>query len=295
MARRIPPLNWLRAFEAAARHLSLTRAAEELGVTQAAVSQHVKALEQRLGIPLFRRVRQRLYLTDAGQAYLPNLRQAFDLMDEGTTALHAHERQGNLTVRAAASFSLQWLVPRLERFHAAHPDLDIRLTAQGREVDFARDDIDLEIRHGDGRWPDLQAVPLVYEEVFPVCSPDLVTLHPLNTPADLAGCTLLDVPGYAEDWDMWLAAAGAPALAEFSAIRFDQSAVALQAAVNGVGVALGRTPLVAGELAAGHLIAPFTERITGASAYHIVYPERAASQPRIAAFRDWLLEEAAAG
>ena len=198
-------------------------------------------------------------------------------------------------VRAAASFSLQWLVPRLERFHAAHPGLDIRLTAQGREVDFARDDIDLEIRHGDGQWPPLQAIPLVREEVFPVCSPDLATSRPLDKPADLEGCTLLEVPGYAEGWDMWLDAAGAPALAEFSVVRFDQSAVALQAAVNGMGVALGRTPLVAGELAAGRLTAPFDVRITGASAYHIVYPERAATQPRIAAFRDWLLEEAAAG
>ncbi|HXH02660.1 MAG TPA: transcriptional regulator GcvA [Candidatus Competibacteraceae bacterium] len=298
MSRHLPPLNWLRAFEAAARHLSFTRAAEELNVTQAAVSQHVKALEERLGLLLFRRTPQGLMLTDAGQAYLPRLRDAFDLIARGTRELYSLERQGSLTVRVPSSLSLQWLVPRLQRFHRRHPQIDIRMTALGQEVDFSRDDIDMEIRYGNGRWSGLEAVLIGHERVFPVCSPALAANEdlPLHEPRDLARHTLLHVTGYPhyrEDWGFWLHAFGLDELKAAHSLEFDQSAAALQAAVNSVGVALGRSPIVSAELAAGRLVAPFPEHeIVGQGAYWLVYPSTTSERPKLAAFREWLLEEA---
>jgi LysR family glycine cleavage system transcriptional activator len=296
MARRLPPLTWLRAFEAAARHLSITRAAEELQVTPAVVSQHVSALEKHLHVPLFRRVRHRLFLTDKGENYLPKLREAFDLMALGTRELYAAEERETLTIRVPSSFSIQWLAPKLDRFHARYPRMVIRLSALGREADFAREEIDLEIRNGAGKWPGVVSILLLEEEVFPVCSPQLLTgPQPLRLPADLRHHQLLHVNGYREDWRMWFAAAGV----EFAQMQrgdlFDQSVMAIQAAVNGLGVALGRTSLVANELAAGRLVAPFAITLPGEDAYWITYPESAAERPGLVAFRDWLLEEAYAG
>jgi len=293
MPAPLPSLNWLRTFEAAARHGNLNRAADELNVTPSAVSQQVKALEARVAIPLFRRVRQRLYLTDAGQAYQLALQQAFAIMSAGTDELLAGVGLTSLTVRAPSSFATQWLVPRLDRFHALYPNIDIRITALGREVDFNRDDIDLEIRYGDGNWPALEVLPFISEQVFPVCSPALLSSGaPLTQPADLAAHTLLDVPGYEVDWAAWLAAAGVSGHDHRRDVRFDQSVMAVQAAISGLGIALGRTPLVADEIAAGRLVAPFYLQVVSTGAYFIVYPPSHAGRTNISNFCAWLIDEA---
>jgi len=203
-----PPLNALRVFEAAARHLSFTRAAQELNVTQAAVSHQVKALEDWLGLKLFRRLNRSLLLTDAGQAYLPTVRDGFQRLIDGTDRLRRLERGGVLTVTAVASFVAKWLMPRLGRFRQRHPDLDVRISTEVRMVDFSREDIDMGIRYGGGGWPGLRIDHLLSEDVFPVCSPRLLEgMHPLTRPDDLRHHTLLH-DDMREDWRMWLMAAG---------------------------------------------------------------------------------------
>lgn len=291
-ARQIPPLNWIRAFEAAARHLSFTRAAEELHVTPAAVSQQVKALERRLGLPLFRRVHNRLYLTPSGQSWLPKITAGLDLIASGVHPV-PNERAGTLIVRTPSSFSILWLAPRLYRFHARYPNVDVRISALGREADTDGGPPDIEIRNGSSPWPGLERVLLMREEVFPVCSPAVRRGPPgLRAIKDLSRHTLLHVSGYREDWQMWLAAAGAPDLEVQPGLHFDQSVTAIQAAVNGVGVALGRSALVAGELAAGRLVAPFSIRLQAEEAYWIAWRSQVERHPAVRAFRDWLLQEA---
>lgn len=292
MGRRLPPLNALRAFEAAARHLSFTRAAHELNVTQAAVSHQVKALEARLGLALFRRLNRALILTEDGQAYLPPVRDAFDAIAEATRRLEARLSGGALTVSTMDSFAAAWLVPRLGRFRAAHPDIDVRITITDRLVDFVRDDVDLGIRYGRGHYPGLRVVRLLTEDIFPVCSPALLRGdNPLRTPADLCHHTLLH-DDMREDWRMWLMAAGVAGVDPTRGPAFSHSHLVLQAAADGQGVALGRGALVAHDLAAGRLVKPFDISLAADYAYYVVTLEAAAAQPKIAAFRDWLLEEA---
>jgi LysR family transcriptional regulator, glycine cleavage system transcriptional activator len=293
--RSLPPLNWLKSFEGAARHLSITRAAEELSVTQAAVSQQVKSLEEYLGLALFRRTRQRLFLTEPGQALAPKLREAFDLMDAGVRECLAQDAEGTLTLRVGSSFAPQWLMPRLGRFHARYPDIDIRLTTVDKETDFARDDVDLEIRYGHGPWPDLACTLLMHDQVFPVCAPGLLEGdEPLNEPSDLARHRLLHVTGYREDWQAWCASAAVRWVPTKRGHTFDHSVLAIQAAINGAGFALGRASLVQAELDAGRLVAPFDAVLDTAEGYWLIYPSSRADQPSIAALRTWLLEEVGA-
>ena len=292
MARRLPPLNALRAFEAAARHLSFTRAAEELNVTQAAISHQVKGLEERLGIILFRRLNRALLLTDAGQAYLPAVRDAFDLLAEATGRLKALDRVGVLTVSVLPSFAAKWLVPRLGRFSQAHRDIDIHIAPSEHLTDFAREDVDIAIRYGKGEWPGLRAHRLLTEEYFPVCSPDILKgRYRLRTPAELRHHTLLhgdmDI-----DWRMWLMAAGVEGVDETRGPMFSDSSMVIQAAVEGQGVALGRSALAAADLAAGRLVKPFDISLPATVAYYVVCPTATADYPKIAAFRDWVIAEA---
>lgn len=294
-ARRIPPLNWVRAFEAAARHLSFTRAAEELHVTQAAISQQVKALENRLGVALFRRVHNRLFLTSSGQIWLPKIRTGFDLIESGVASLYAHDGSGTLMIRTPSSFSIQWLAPRLDRFHTRYPSIDVRISALGRDADLEGREPEIEIRNGAAPWPGLERVLLMREEVFPVCSPALAEGVPgLRAIESLALHTLLHVSGYREDWQMWLTSAGLADLEVQPGLHFDQSVTAIQAAINGLGVALGRSALVSGELAAGRLAAPFDLKLQAEDAYWIAYRSDAGQRPTVRAFRDWLLQEAGA-
>ncbi len=301
MARRLPPLNALRAFEAAARHLSFTKAAEELYVTQAAISHQVKALEEALGVQLFRRLNRRLMLTDAGQLYLPALTEAFDGIDAATGRLRADENAGSLTVSVANSLAAKWLLPRLPRFRERHPEIDVEISAADRLVDFGRDNADMGIRYGLGNYPGLKVDPLMEDTVFPVCSPQLVNGRlvdgppPLRAPEDLRRHTLLhdDVgTGEAPDWRRWLTAAGVTGVNAERGPRYSHSSLVLQAAIDGQGVALGRSSLVSLDLEAGRLVQPFGPTLPSHYACYVVSPVATAERPKIKAFRDWLIEEA---
>ena len=294
MARRLPALNALRAFEAAARHESFTRAAGELAVTQGAVSHQVKALETELGLRLFQRAHQRLVLTGAGRAYLAVLRDAFDRIAAGTGDLLQRHKAGALTVTTSPNFAMKWLVPRLGRFTAMHPAIDLRIGASLHHVDFAREDVDLGIRHGDGRWPGLAVTRLCTEMLMPVCSPALQRgRQALRAPRDLSRATLLHLNDRA-DWTRWFDAAGVRRPDLGHGPVFDQASLAIDAAVAGQGVALARTALAAADLLAGRLVRPCGPDLAVPYAYWIVCPAAHAGLPKIVTFRDWLLAEAAA-
>ncbi|MFQ5776138.1 MAG: transcriptional regulator GcvA, partial [Kiloniellaceae bacterium] len=295
MARRLPPLNALRAFEAAARHLSFTRAAEELHVTQAAVSHQIKALEEALGVKLFRRFNRRLMLTDAGQLYLPGLSEAFDRIHAATQRLRAEEASGPLKVSVANSFAAKWLLPRLPAFRARHPDIDVEVSASDRLVDFTRDDVDMGIRYGLGRYPGLRVELLMEDMIFPVCSPRLMEgAHPPRAPGDLRHHTLLhdEVPqDEFPDWRAWLAAAGVAGVDAQRGPRYSHSSLVIQAAIDGQGVALARGSLVGLDLEAGRLVQPFGPALTSNFACYVVSPVATAERPKIKAFREWLFEQ----
>ena len=295
MSRRLPSLNGLKAFEAAARHLSFTRAAGELNVTQAAVSHQVKALEESLDVALFRRLNRALLLTDEGQALLPPVSEALDRMALAVDGLARREETGSLTVSTLDSFAAGWLVRRLRRFRELYPDIDVRITTANHLVDFTRGDVDIAVRYGRGQWPGLDSVRLMTEEVFPVCSPELLgDGPPLDKPQDLRHHTLLHEE-MREDWRMWMLAAGVDDVNPTRGPWFTQANLVMQAAMAGEGVALGRSVLVADELAAGRLVKPFDVSLPAEYAYYVVSPEAAAGRPKVRAFRDWLLAEAAAG
>ena len=295
MSRRLPSLNGLKAFEAAARHLSFTRAAAELNVTQAAVSHQVKALEERLGLALFRRLNRALLLTDEGQALLPPLSEALDRMALAVDGLARREETGVLTVSTLDSFAAGWLVRRLRRFRALYPDIEIRIATSNHLVDFTRDDVDIAVRYGRGEWPGLDSVRLMTEKIFPVCSPALLADGPpLEKPQDLCFHTLLHEE-MLEDWRMWLLAAGVGDVDPTRGPWYTQANLVILAAMAGEGVALGRSVLVADDLAAGRLVKPFDVSLPAEYAYYVVHPEAAAGRPKVCAFRDWLLEEASAG
>jgi LysR family glycine cleavage system transcriptional activator len=294
---RLPPLNALRAFEAAGRHLSLSRAADELHVTPAAVSHQIKALEAFLGVKLFRRHHRTLLLTDAGQACLPGLREGFDRLAEGVEAARLQSTARPLTVSVAPSFGAKWLVPRLDRFSAAHPGIDVRIDASTRLADPLREDIDLCIRYGPGNYPGLHVECLLAEEVVPVCGPALLRgPDALKAPADLCRHSLLHVDNPIgddshPDWPMWLAAAGVDDCDVSRGPRFTMASMAVEAAIAGQGVALAGSVLVADDIAAGRLVRPFELRFPVKFAYYLVCTEPAWGQPRVVAFREWLKSE----
>ncbi len=296
---RLPSLNALRAFEAVARHLNLTRAAEELHVTPAAVSHQIKALEADLGVPLLRRVRREFFLTDAAQAGLPALREAFDLLGEAVERMRGERPDRLLTISVLPSFAVSWLVPRLSRFKAQHPEIDVRLDTTDRIVDLRREAIDLGIRFGAGDYPGLEVTQLLDEEIFPVCSPELLTgPHPLRAPEDLRHHTLLHVDwtpflDESSDWKLWLTAAGLEGVVDVSrGPRFSHANLALQAATHGQGVVIGSQALAAEDLAEGRLVRPFAMSVPVNFCYFVVTTPAAARLPKVAAFKDWLLSEA---
>ena len=293
MPRRLPSLNALKSFEAAARHESFTRAADELCVTQGAVSHQVKALEAELGFRLFHRERQRLVITDAGRSYLEVVRDAFDRLAAGTERLLERQSAGVLTVTTSPNFAAKWLVHRLGRFAEAHPSIDLRVSASLHHVDFAREDVDVAVRHGDGRWPGLQVTRLCTETLFPVCSPKLLRgRHALREPAALRHHVLLHLDDRS-DWAKWLEAAAVDGADLARGPVFNQASMAVDAAVDGQGVALARTALAAWDLLAGRITRlPFGPALRVAYAYWIVCPRATADLPKIVAFRDWLIGEA---
>jgi LysR family glycine cleavage system transcriptional activator len=293
MRQRLPPLNALKAFEAAARHESFTRAAAELFVTQGAVSHQVKALEQELGLKLFNRERQRLVITEAGRDYLNVVRDAFDRIAVGTELLLQRQNAGVLTVSTSPDFAAKWLVHRLGHFVEAHPEIDLRVSAAMHHVDFAREDVDLAVRHGEGDWSGLDAVLLCTEQLFPVCSPKLLSgkRGPIKL-ADLLKFPLIHT-GNRSWWSKWLEAAGVDDRRAIHGPVLNRDAISIDAAINGQGIALGRTTLVAWDLINGRLVRPLAEALPLSKTYWIVCPKAVAAQPKIVTFRDWLLAEAA--
>jgi len=297
--RRLPPLNALRAFEAAARHLSFTKAAEELNVTPGAISQQVKALEEFVGAPVFRRHKRALLLTDEAQASLPILREAFDKLAEAAGALAHADRGGRLTVSVAPSFAAKWLVPRIDEFHAERPELEVWISADMDVVDFSKDDVDLAIRYGGGNYPHLRVERLLSEKVIPVCSPALlIGDNPLKTPQDLTHHTLLhdgspDNDESCPTWPMWLKAAGVEGVDASRGPRFNQSSLVIEAAVAGKGVALAKSQLAVADLEAARLAIPFDMSVPIHFAYFMVCPEAKAKQPHVTAFMEWLRRSAA--
>jgi LysR family glycine cleavage system transcriptional activator len=293
MPRRLPPLNALKAFEAAARHESFTVAADELSVTQGAISHQVKALEAELGLKLFIREHQRLVLTEAGRFYLETARDALDRLATGTERLLQRHSAGTLTVSTSPNFAAKWLVHRLGRFAETHAGIDLRVSASLQHVDFARDNVDFAIRHGDGRWPGLHVVRLCVEHLFPVCNPSLLRgPNALRRAEDLHHHPLLHTDDTSA-WARWFDAAGLKNMAPSSGPIFNQASMAIDAAVDAQGVALGRTALLAWDLLAGRLVCPFGPALSVAYAYWLVCPKANADLPKIAIFRKWLLAEAA--
>ena len=293
MLRRLPPLNSLKAFEAAARHDSFTRAAEELCVTQGAVSHQVKALEIHLGIKLFTRERQRLIITEAGRAYLAVLRDALDRIAVGTERLLQRQNSGVITVSTSPDFAAKWLVNRLGRFAELNPGIDLRVSATLHHVDFAREEVDLAVRHGDGNWPGLDVVRLSPEQLFAVCSPKLLAKrNRLTKPADVLKFPLIHVDDR-KDWSRWFEAAGVEGAQLSHGPILNRVSMAIDAAIDGQGIVLARTTLAAADLLNGRLVRPFTNELRVAKTYWIVCPKVTTSVPKIVTFRDWLLQEAA--
>jgi LysR family glycine cleavage system transcriptional activator len=290
MLRRLPPLNGLKSFEAAARHESFTRAAEELCVTQGAVSHMVKALEAELGLKLFNRERQRLVITEAGREYLGVLRDAFDRIALGTERLVQRQNSGVLTLSTSPDFAAKWLVNRLGAFAEARPSIDLRVSATMHHVDFAREDVDLAVRHGDGSWPGLDVVRLSTEELFAVCSPKL--LDGMNTPSDLLKAPLLHFEDRS-NWARWFEAAGVSMPAASHGPVLNRASMVIDAAIDGQGVALARTTLAAWDLLNGRLVKLFDVSLPLSRTYWVVCPKATAAIPKVEMCRDWLLAEAA--
>jgi len=292
MRSRLPPLNALKAFEAAARHESFTRAAEELCVTQGAVSHQVKALEVELAVKLFNRERQRLIITEAGRDYLTVVRDALDRIAIGTERLLQRQSAGVLTISTSPDFAAKWLVHRLGHFAEAHSGIDLRVSATLHHVDFAREEVDLAVRHGDGNWPGLETVRLSAEQLFAVCSPKLSGRRRLNRPADILKFPLIHLDSRA-DWTNWLQGTGITDAEVIHGPVLNRASMVIDAAINGQGVALARTTLAAWDIINGRLVRPFPESIPVSRTYWIVCPKATAALPKIMTFRDWLLAEAA--
>jgi LysR family glycine cleavage system transcriptional activator len=292
MPRRLPSLNAIKAFEAAARSRSFTRAAEELFVTPGAVSQQVKALESELGLKLFNRERQRLVITEAGREYLAVVREALDQIALGTEQLMQRRRAGVLTVSVSPDFAAKWLVNRLGRFAESHPEIDLRVAAGDQWVDFAREDVDLAVRHGDGQWPELNVVRLCAEQLFPVCSPKLLLgRNRLAGAADLLEFPLLRLDDWT-NWRRWFEAAGVDT-PPISGPVLNRASMLIDAAIDGQGIALARTALVAWDLIHGRLAIPVDVSLPLANTYLIVCPKAQSGSAKVAGFRSWMLDEAA--
>ena len=289
MPRRLPQLNALKAFEAAARHVSFTRAAEELCVTQGAVSHQVKALESELGIKLFNRERQRLIITDAGRDYLTIVRDAFDRIAMGTERLAQRQSSGMLTVSTSPDFAAKWLVHRLGHFAEAHPEIDLRVSATMHHVDFAREDVDIAVRHGDGHWPGLNVTRLCTEHLFAVCSPNLAS--GLKRPSDVVKLPLLHLDDHTA-WSAWFEAAGISGEHATHGPILNRASMLIDAAVDGQGLALARTTLAAWDLIHKRLVRPLPVALPLSKSYWIVCPKATESLPKLIAFRDWLLAQA---
>ncbi|ANO33504.1 transcriptional regulator GcvA [Vibrio breoganii] len=293
MARRLPPLKSLKVFEAAARHLSFTRAAEELFVTQAAVSHQVKALEEYLGLKLFRRRNRSLLLTEEGQSYFLDIKDIFTSLSEATDKVLERSEKGSLTISLQPSFAIQWLVPRLADFNEQEPDIDVRIKAVDMDDGSLTDDVDVAIYYGRGNWHGLRADKLYQEYLIPLCAPRLLDgVKPLGSLSDLSKHTLLHDTSR-KDWKQFARQHHLEGINVNHGPIFSHSTMVLQAAVHGQGIALGNNVLAQPEIEAGRLISPFDEVLVSKNAFYVVCHEKQADVGRIATFRDWMLSIAA--
>jgi LysR family glycine cleavage system transcriptional activator len=298
MNTHLPPLSALRAFEAAARHMSFSKAADELHVTPAAISHQIHALEEDLGVRLFYRMNRSIELTASGRILLPGLTEAFAGIQSSVRRLRAHNDTGTLTVTASPSFAAKWLVLRLHRFQEQCAEVDVRISASDDVVDLTKGDFDIAIRYGSGKYPGLDVELLFTNEVFPACSPQLLTAGPpLRIPADLARHTLIHDQAVERDplvptWPMWLKAAGVKDVPATAGLTFNNMHLALDAAIAGHGVVLAYSTIAEADLAAGRLVRLFSLALPDQFAYYIVTAPGALERPKVRAFRNWLRQEA---
>ena len=293
MSRRLPPLNAVRAFEAAARHASFTRAAQELFVTQGAISRHVATLEKWLGVKLFARTQRGIELTPKGGVYFRVLRGALDQIDHGTRQLQQRPDEKTLRLKVPPTFAIRWLVPRLAGFHALNRHSDVQITTSHQPVDFDREDVDACIHSGPTPPTGVRWRRLFGETLLPVCSPGLLQRGPaLREPVDLGRHTLLCSLHRPLDWPTWLAAAGITDVDGNSGLKFENSALAYQATIDELGVVVAQRAVIDEDLRAGRLVAPLALRVPTEGAYYLAYSADRPKPPRVEAFEDWLLTEA---
>jgi LysR family transcriptional regulator, glycine cleavage system transcriptional activator len=292
---QLPPLNPLRAFEAAGRLKSIRKAADELSVTPGAVSRQVQILETHLGIPLFRRESRAAILTAAGEQYLAAITEHFDGIRDATLKLTGERGRSReiLKVRAYVTFAMKWLIPRLSSFHEANPSTEVRITASLEAVDFKHEDVDGAIRLGDGHWPEYEVDRLVANELIPICSPEFRRTAKLKHPSDLAGRTLLHSLARPDDWMHWLKAAGQNSVDAYSGLKYQSSVMVYQAAIEGQGIAIAQKILIDDELQRRRLIQPFGPSCDrGDFTYYLIYPKNRLRNPSFRKFRSWLVEQA---
>jgi LysR family transcriptional regulator, glycine cleavage system transcriptional activator len=302
MLRHIPGLQSLKAFDASARHLNFTRAAAELNVTPAAVSHQIKELEEAVGVPLFQRTSRHMQLTRQGQVLKPAIADALEGITRALQKLRQVENPTQVRVTASPSIAAKWLVPRIDRFLDSVPGADVRIDVSSEPLDFDREDIDVAIRFGEGIYPGLVVEKLFHDTLFPVCSPELLKgAKPMREPKDLLHFTLIHLDWEAQgavwpNWRMWMLAAGVKDFNDSRGLHFSQTSLAVQAAVDGHGVALGDSTLVADDLASGRLVKPFelSLRSPAQFAYHLITRRDTAERPMTKAFRNWIIAEAAA-
>jgi LysR family glycine cleavage system transcriptional activator len=289
---QLPALDGLRVFDAAARHLSFSAAAEELHLTPSAVSHRLRALETQLGVRLFNRGHRKVELSTEGAIYHQAVRDALEQIDLATRRIVQRQANAPLTLSLAPAFAVRWLLPRLARFNARHPDIDVRFTSTNSLTTFNADEIDMAVRYGRGDWPGLTAEMIMELDSLPVCSPALLAgAPPLRLPSDLRAHTLIHIETRPDDWRIWLLAAGVKDVDPERGRYFENLPMALDAAVAGLGIAIGDRPMVEADIAAGRLASPFTLDLVALGAYYFVHPPRNGEDRRVKAFKAWVMEE----
>lgn len=290
---RLPSLRGLQAFEAVARTGNLAAAAERLHITPSAVSHRIRGLERELGLQLLRRAPDGLRLTESGRRYKSGVEEAFALLAQATSDLTGPDLSRPLTVSLTSEFGMRWLMPRFHRFREQHPEIETAILSTYRLSDLAAGEADLALRYGEGRWPGLQAEPILRFSVAPLCAPALAEqLHGLSPAEAVAKSTLIrDVEESHEDWDIWLRAAGASGVRPLRQLRFADYSMSMKAALSGQGLLLGYSGYVDQEVEEGNLVKPFDLTIPLAKGYHLVYVKERLADPRVRAFRDWAISE----
>lgn len=292
MARSLPPLNPLRVFEAAARHVHFTRAAEELGITQAAVSRQILVLEGWLKVKLFERRHTELRLTDAGSQYLTALGQAFDLIENSTARASGKAKQTTIVLRSYATFTMRWLIPRLSHFTKRHPNVLIDIKTSVTPIKFRPEETGLIIDYGTGEMEDVVSQRIFGDVIAPMCHPSLLRDgRMLDRPSDISQYPLLHSRRRKQDWSDWFAHVGAKDAPSDGSI-FENSSLTYQAAKEGIGIAMGQTHLLEEELAKGELVIPIDRKLERSYGYYLLYPKRVRQDPRVIAFHNWITEEA---